>query len=48
MKFREPTKLHRKSEVWGTRLLCGESAKRGFGVPFGHSLAAVYLLSSAD
>jgi hypothetical protein len=23
MKFREPTKLHRKSGMWGTRRICG-------------------------
>jgi hypothetical protein len=27
MKFREPTKLRRKSEMWGTRLSCGDRAK---------------------
>jgi hypothetical protein len=28
MKFREPTKLHRKSGVWGTRLCGGDSAQK--------------------
>jgi hypothetical protein len=28
MKFREPTKLHRKSGVWGTRPWCGDRANK--------------------
>jgi hypothetical protein len=30
MKFREPTKLHRKSGMWGTRHWCGDGAQKRY------------------